>query len=378
MLLFKRRAEPRHSVWHESMQLSQWLGSAPHELPEPPELGKAPLLDSTRAFDVCHVGLVLRAVLGVQLLLGLGAALVARDAAQWLTLTANGTVVTMFAVLSWLLAVCAAKRLWPRLPELAQWLGLMALGSAGALLGFGLLSFTGDEPASGWRIASVAACGASGAAGLLAWLKQREHTQRPADALAQLVELQSRIRPHFLFNTLNSAIALVQVDPARAESVLEDLAELFRVALADASASVTLAEEVELARRYLAIEQIRFGKRLRIAWHLDPGAGAARVPPLLLQPLVENAVKHGALRRPDRAGHVVVRASSEPDGTLTCVVEDNGPGVPDADVRDGAFGLHAVRRRLELEAPGASLRLESSPEGTRSIVRIPSTRRPGA
>ena len=128
---------------------------------------------------------------------------------------------------------------------------------------------------------------------MLAWLKLRERTQRPANALAQLVELQSRIRPHFLFNTLNSAIALVQIDPARAESVLEDLAELFRVALADASASVSLEEEIDLARRYLAIEQIRFGKRLRITWRLDPAAKRARVPPLLLQPLVENAVRHG-------------------------------------------------------------------------------------
>jgi len=369
MLLFKRRAEPRHSVWHESMQLSQWLGSAPHELPEPPELGKAPLLDSTRAFDVCHVGLVLRAVLGVQLLLGLGAALVARDAAQWLTLTANGTVVTMFAVLSWLLAVCAAKRLWPRLPELAQWLGLMALGSAGALLGFGLLSFTGDEPASGWRIASVAACGASGAAGLLAWLKQREHTQRPADALAQLVELQSRIRPHFLFNTLNSAIALVQVDPARAESVLEDLAELFRVALADASASVTLAEEVELARRYLAIEQIRFGKRLRIAWHLDPGAGAARVPPLLLQPLVENAVRHG-IEPNDEGGELEVRTSRRGNEVEIRIV--NSVGAPARTAGHG-LALRNVRQRLRLmHDVAARFDIESAEQRFSLRILVPS------
>src|SRR5438045_2181782 len=97
MLFFKRRAKPSHSVWHESMQLSNWLGFAPNELPELPQLSTAPLLDPTRAFDVCHVGLVLRAVLGVQLLLGLGTAIVAKDAGLWLTLTANGTVVTMFA-----------------------------------------------------------------------------------------------------------------------------------------------------------------------------------------------------------------------------------------------------------------------------------------
>jgi len=344
MPFFKRRAQPHHSVWHESMQLSQWLGFAATELPELPELSKAPLLDPTRAFDVCHVGLVLRAVLGVQLLLGLGTAVVARDAAQWLTLTANGTVVTMFAVLSWLLAVCAAKRLWPRLPEPVQWLALMTLGAVAALLGFGLLSLTSAEPVGAWRFASIAACGASGAALLLAWLKMREHTQRPADALAQLVELQSRIRPHFLFNTLNSAIALVQVDPARAESVLEDLAELFRVALADASASVTLAEEIDLARRYLAIEQIRFGKRLRIVWHLDPEANSAKVPPLLLQPLVENAVRHG-VEPNDEGGELEVRTLRR--GAEVEIRIANSVGAPARTAGHG-LALRNVRQRLKL------------------------------
>ncbi len=363
MSFFKRRAEPRHSVWHESLQVSQWLGFAPTELPELPALNAAPLLDPTRAFDVCHVGLVLRAVLGVQLLLGLGTALVARDAAQWLTLAANGTVVTMVAVLSWLVVVCAAKRLWPRLPEPVQWLALMGLGAAGALLGFGLLSLTGDEPASPWRIGSLAACGASGAALLLAWLKLREHSQRPADTLAQLVELQSRIRPHFLFNTLNSAIALVQVDPARAESVLEDLAELFRVALADASASVTLAEEVELARRYLAIEQIRFGKRLRITWHLDPEADAARVPPLLLQPLVENAVRHG-VEPNDEGGELEVstlRRGAEVEIRITNTVgapaRTPGHGLALRNVRQRLKLMHDVSARFDIEAAGTHFAL---------------------
>ncbi len=341
MPFFKRRAQPRPSVWHESGQFDQWLGFGATELPA---LGSPPLLDPTRAFDVCHVGLVLRAVLGVQLLLGLGTAVVARDAQQWLTLSANGTVVTMFAVLSWLLIVCAAKRLWPRLSEPAQWLSLMGLGALGALMGFGLLSLTSEEPPGLWRIASVAACGASGAALLLAWLKLRERTRRPADALAQLVELQSRIRPHFLFNTLNSAIALVQVDPTRAEAVLEDLAELFRVALADASASVTLAEEIELARRYLAIEQIRFGKRLRVTWHLDPEADAARVPPLLLQPLVENAVRHG-VEPNDEGGELevtTVRRGAEVEIRIV-----NSVGAP-ARTPGHGLALRNVRQRLKL------------------------------
>src|SRR5439155_19099048 len=115
----------------------------------------------------------------------------------------------------------------------------------------------------------------------------------PAPSCSRLSELQSRIRPHFLFNTLNSAIALVRAEPAKAETVLEDLAELFRHALADPAESVTLGQEIVLAQRYLAIEQVRFGERLQVQWSLDANASQAKLPPLLLQPLVENAVKHG-------------------------------------------------------------------------------------
>jgi two-component system sensor histidine kinase AlgZ len=336
LTLFKRRSEPA--------PVSQWTGFAPTEQSELPGMKSAPLLDPKRAFDVCHVGLVLRAVLGVQALLALGLALVARDASQWLVLTANGTVVTIFATLTWLLVVCAAKRLWPRLPEPAQWLALSGLGAGAALLGFLLLNLTSDEPASTWRWGSIAAAGASGAAMLLAWLKLREHGQRPADALAQLVELQARIRPHFLFNTLNSAIALVQIDPARAEGVLEDLAELFRVALADSSASVTLAEEVELAKRYLAIEQIRFGKRLRVSWQLDPAAGAARLPPLLLQPLVENAVRHG-VEPNDEGGELEVTTLRRGGEVEIRIV--NSVGAPSRTPGHG-LALRNVRQRLKL------------------------------
>jgi two-component system sensor histidine kinase AlgZ len=363
MPLFQRRSPaPRHSDWQDTLRVSQWQAFAPTELPP---LNAAPLLDPTRAFDVCHVGLVLRAVLGVHLLLALGAALIARDGGQWLTLTANGTVVTMFASLSWLLVVCAAKRLWPRLPEPAQWLALMALGAVAASSGFALLNFTSEEPASAWRWGSVAATGASGAAMLLAWLKLREHTQRPADALAQLVELQSRIRPHFLFNTLNSAIALVQIDPARAEGVLEDLAELFRVALADATASVTLAEEVELARRYLAIEQIRFGERLRVTWHLDPSADAARLPPLLLQPLVENAVRHG-VEPNDEGGELEVTTRRRGAEVEIRIV--NSVGAP-ARTSGHGLALRNVRQRLRLMHDVAG-RFEIESTATRFALRI--------
>ena len=112
---------------------------------------------------------------------------------------------------------------------------------------------------------------------MMAALVLRARGQTPAATTARLEELQSRIRPHFLFNTLNSAIALVREEPAKAETMLEDLSELFRQALADPGESVTLADEIALAERYLAIEQVRFGDRLRVRWDLD-AAGQRRPP----------------------------------------------------------------------------------------------------
>jgi two-component system sensor histidine kinase AlgZ len=350
------------SSWSETSQLASILGFEP-TLPEHAEV--LPLFDAGRVFDVCHVGLVLRAVLGVQGILALGLALVAHDAGQWLMLMASATVVTTSGVLLWLLLVCAARRLLGRTTEPLQWMLLMALGAACALGGWQLLNLASDEATGGFRQASLALAGAAAAGVMLAWLKLRERSQRPADALAKLVELQSRIRPHFLFNTLNSAIALVQVDPQQAEGVLEDLSELFRVALADATAAASLADEVDLARRYLAIEQIRFGARLRIRWTIDPAAAQARVPPLMLQPLVENAVRHG-VEPNDEGGDVEV--ITERRGTEVEIRVINSVGLP-ARTSGHGLALRNVRQRLRLMHDVAA-RFELNPEPQRFTVRI--------
>jgi two-component system sensor histidine kinase AlgZ len=194
----------------------------------------------------------------------------------------------------------------------------------------------------GWF--APAAAGGAIAAMLFQWLRLRAKATLPADTTARLAELQSRIRPHFLFNTLNSALTLVRLDPARAEGVLEDLAELFRVAISDSAESVTLAEEIELAQRYLAIEQIRFGSRLRVTWELDPAAGAARVPPLLLQPLVENAVRHG-IEPAAEGGSIRVRTRVKLGRALIAITNS----VPAVKSQPGSgMALRNVRERLRL------------------------------
>jgi two-component system sensor histidine kinase AlgZ len=128
---------------------------------------------------------------------------------------------------------------------------------------------------------------------LLFYFDLRGRALSPALSEARLQALQARIRPHFLFNSINAVLSLIREDPKRAEGALEDMADLFRVVMADNRELTPLLREVELCREYLGLEQLRLGERLKVEWHVDKMPGDARVPPLVLQPLLENAVYHG-------------------------------------------------------------------------------------
>ncbi len=199
--------------------------------------------------------------------------------------------------------------------------------------------------------------------------RERSRRQRLRSE-AELARLRSHLEPHFLLNTLNAIAGLVTEEPREARRLLSCLGDLLRDAVQDTGERQPLEKQIAWLRRYGEILEARHRGVLQLDGMWRATREHVLLPRFLLQPLVENAVKHGALRRGDREGRVVVRTRFEEGGRLVCEVEDNGPGMPDADVRAGAFGLHAVRRRLELEAHGASLRHESSPEGTRSIVEI--------
>ena len=162
---------------------------------------------------------------------------------------------------------------------------------------------------------------------------------------AELHTLKMQLHPHFLFNTLNAVSAHVRTDPDTAERMIGRLGRLLRHALAGAEVQeVPLEEELETARAYLDIERVRFEDRLRVVWAVDPGALAARVPHLVLQPLVENAVRHGIAPRA-AAGTVEVGAERR-DGRLHLTVRDDGVGLPEGRrVRDGV-GLANTRARL--------------------------------
>ncbi len=297
------------------------------------------------ALDLCTGTLALRAVLFVQAVLAIGVLLSADRPGDWLARQAGAMFVGIGATLLWLVSVCSLRGVLSRWPAAGRWVVLVAIGAVSALLAWWPLWWAGlAQGAGGLHVAGVPAAGAALAAALWVWVDQRSRLWQPVDASVRLAELQSRIRPHFLFNALNTALALVRVDPARAEGVLEDLAQLFRVALADAGTSVSLDEEIDLAQRYLAIEQIRYGKRLQVSWDIDARAGAARVPPLVLQPLVENAVRHGV--EPSLEGaHVWVQAAVRRGQAVVLVSNTVG----DAPSTPGqGMALRNVRERLRL------------------------------
>ncbi|HEX4963210.1 MAG TPA: histidine kinase [Thermoanaerobaculia bacterium] len=168
-------------------------------------------------------------------------------------------------------------------------------------------------------------------------------------ARAQLRNLRLQLQPHFLFNALNTISATMYEDPAAADEMLDQLAELLRASLRTAqSDEVPLSEEIALLDRYLALLHARFGSRLEVDLQLDPAAAGALVPSLLLQPLVENAIRHGNAERAGR-GAIAVRARRE-DDKLILEVEDDGPGETDRspERREPGLGLAATAERLQL------------------------------
>jgi two-component system sensor histidine kinase AlgZ len=183
------------------------------------------------------------------------------------------------------------------------------------------------------------------AAFLLVYFRLHTKAFSPALAEARLQALQARIRPHFLFNSLNAVLALIRRDPKRAERSLEDLADLFRTLMADARQFVRLADEIALLERYAEIEQLRLGDRLRISWELDAAPSDALLPPMVLQPLLENAVYHG-VEPGTGAGDVLVRIERRGERVLA-VIEN--PYLEKGNQRAGnRMALDNIRERLAL------------------------------
>jgi two-component system sensor histidine kinase AlgZ len=164
-------------------------------------------------------------------------------------------------------------------------------------------------------------------------------------AAARVHALQARIRPHFLFNSMNTIAALTRTDPPRAESAVQDLADLFRATLSDQHNTITLAEELEVARTYQRMEQLRLGRRLEVEWKTDALPGGALVPGLMIQPLLENAIYHGIEPRPE-GGRVTI--SGDISAGLITVVVRNPLGAGPQQREGNRLALANIRERLAL------------------------------
>lgn len=188
--------------------------------------------------------------------------------------------------------------------------------------------------------------------------RRREETLTMQLAQARLAALQMQMQPHFLFNTLNTVSALVERDPAQTRRVVARLSDLLRRVLDGAEdQETTLGSELHFVRSYLEIEQVRFGDRLSFTFEVEPRLESARVPALVLQPLVENAIRHGIAPCPWK-GQVVIRAFAR-DGQLVLQVRDTGPGPhkPSSSPGNGLALANTRQRLAELYAGAASLTL---------------------
>jgi signal transduction histidine kinase len=199
---------------------------------------------------------------------------------------------------------------------------------------------------------------------------------RVAAGDAQLAALQARMNPHFLFNALNTVAALARTEPARAERAAENLSDVLRLTLERSAERTTSVEgEVSYVRTWLAVEQERWGDRLRVQWAVDPTVGYALMPPLLIQPLVENSLRHALASR--ISGIAISVAARREGAQLLISVADDGPGFPAMAVE--RTGLGNLRARLHgLYGDRATMAIESSPRGAKVIVSIPYEEGPGA
>jgi two-component system sensor histidine kinase AlgZ len=192
-----------------------------------------------------------------------------------------------------------------------------------------------------------------------------------SEARARIQALQARIRPHFLFNSMNTIASLTRSDPGAAETAIEDLSDLFRASLSVTSEQATLGDELDLARRYLGIEKLRLGERLVVDWQLDDLPMDAQLPPLVLQPLLENAIYHGIEPLPQGG---TIRVSGDRVGDLVEITVTNPvPEVAAGSRQQGnRIAQENIHQRLAIAfGARAGLQSEAGPGGYRVSIRFP-------
>jgi two-component system sensor histidine kinase AlgZ len=293
--------------------------------------------------DFRNLAVIARVLVAMNALALFGALFAAQTIAQALERFVQAAAFLEPLLLVELLAFFLLSRL---LGRLAYWAGCAAVIALAVAVAGGYHSAIvaiATVPVPG--LARTLAIAALGAMFLLGYFRLHTKAFSPALAEARLQALQARIRPHFLFNSLNAVLSLIRRDPKRAERALEDLADLFRTLMADARQFVRLEEELELLERYADIEQLRLGERLRISWELAAAPADALLPPMVLQPLLENAVYHG-IEPGTGPGEVLVRIERRGERVHATI---ENPHLEAGNQRAGnRMALDNIRERLAL------------------------------
>ncbi len=317
--------------------------------------------------NFCNLGVMLRSMIAVNMLLAAAAVIRAPSldevASEMLAFAAYGEPMLIVS----LALLCLARRWLVTLRYGAPYF-VIAVFELALAYSFHLLaanvSIAQQMPFTQLAAITVFVAGIS-----LAYLDFRARALSPAVAEARIQALQARIRPHFLYNSINAVLALMRSDPRRAERALEDLADLFRVLMADNRTLAPIANEVELVRQYLALEELRLGERLRVVWRIDGMPPDALVPPLVLQPLVENAVYHGI--EPSQSGGAIEIDVGLAGKQLVMELRNPFPG----ESRHSAgnkMAITNIRERLQLHFDAeASMRSEVKDGSYRVTIRIP-------
>ncbi|MDK9723244.1 MAG: histidine kinase [Sterolibacteriaceae bacterium MAG5] len=297
---------------------------------------------AARLPDLCNLGIWLRVLLAVNA--GALAAALARnrDLALLPAEFAEMAVLVEPVALGSLMLLCAGKPLLARCGDRLVAAAMVLVPMAVALFFVVLFQPLLGLPAPAWR--PVFWAGAA-AVLLLAGFDLLSRARSPALSEARLMALTARIRPHFLFNSLNAVLGIMRSDPRRAEAALEELAELFRALMRENRDLVPLSDEIALARQYLDLEHLRLGERLRVRWDVESCPPDALVPPLMLQPLLENAVYHG-IEPLEAGGEIAIRIAGE-RGRVS--LELANPCAPESDHHAGnRMALANIRERLML------------------------------
>jgi two-component system sensor histidine kinase AlgZ len=326
--------------------------------------------------DFCSVSMVLILVLAAELL---ALALALASGGGWTTL-AMTSLFMLWVVLASAALLCALRSQLARrgvaqvsVFSLAVVLAVtLATSVAGQILLPSVVAMDGGGPGVDLRrtLDQLAIAGIfTGIALRYAFLQQQLREQRGAELQARIVALQARIRPHFLFNSMNTIASLIATDPDLAERVVEDLSDLFRQSLSSDHTQVPMTEELELCRRFARIEALRLGSRLQVEWAVEALPPQLRIPRFTLQPLLENAIYHGVQPLPEGG---VVQVSVRCDGA-TCSLNVVNPVAP-APVASGghSMALDNIRHRLQaLYGSAASLAISRQPGRFAVQLRFP-------